>query len=451
MNKITPPDTHHPQSIKLTFKRDELVKMRGEDHCLVMPLPSPIKKDGEIWSFVVVPVAVTDDLQMKQNGQDILCRNEAEAHQIAKSLVEKIQRQLAEQPTPCDVLEIVEIIHGDEILVDIIPLTTLPEASGQSGAVEDASPDPDFLDIGHSHWAQPDGSFNAGLTTIREHSHFIEAYRLCRYHQPYPANNNLWCYGVERIRMKLDGTVSAVCYGKRWLYNTEIEAREMFTKCKAGIPQECDTLLNRPQKSAQARLEDHQLTEIQGLIDRAHDPVAKGAHLRRKQEILQARREGERAIVQNGPDVSEAENMRSREILFSELFPDFHALKARIKHCTPGDFPKWKEEMRRALAIDCRRLKIPSPFKHHFTIDDEFVRRLTAARSAKSPARAEDIEAVLNWASKGYDQMRSQAVAEAISVATGSKLNPVNFKRRRARKLRLFSKKTGRHETEPGQ
>lgn len=429
------------------------MKMRGGTLYMVLPLVPPIEKDGEKFPFVVLPVEVTEDLQIKQNGQDIICRNEAEARETAKLLVEKTRQQLAEKPTPCDVLEMVEIIRGNEILVNIIPLTTLPKAASQSLPVENLPPDKDFLDIGHAHWKQPDGSVNAGLTTIREHTPFIEAYRLCRYHQPYSADEKLWPYGVERIRMKEDKTVTEVCYGKRWLFDTEAEARDRFNKCKAGIPDERNLLLNRPRKTAQEQQEDWRLEQIQHLIDAAHDPQSKAAHQRHKQEILDARRERERqrAEARRLTEESEAALAHSREILFADLFPDFHAAKASRTNYPSDDLSKWKEEMRRALAVDCRRLKIPSPFNHHFTTDDEFVKRLTAAQKAKTPARAEDIEAVLNWAAKGYAEMKPENVAEKISHVADCKLNPVNFKRRRTRKFRLFAKHKGRFETEAGQ
>ena len=440
------------RTVKLSFNRDDLIKMRGGTFYMVLPLVPIIEKDGKKFPFVVLPVGVAEDLQLKQNGQDIICRDEAEAHETAKLLVEKARQQLAEKPTLCNVLEIVEIIRGDEILVNIIPLTGLPKASGQSPAVENLPPDKDFLDIGHAHWKQPDGSVNAGLTTIREHTPFIEAYRLCRYHQPYLADEKLWPYGVERIRMKEDRTVTEVCCGERWLFDTEAEARDCFSKCKSGISDERNLLLNRPQKTAQEQQEDWRLEQIQKFIDAAHDPQSKSAHQRHKQEILDARseRERERAETRRLAEQSEGALAHSRAILFAKLFPDFHAAKARRKNYPSADLSRWKEEMRRALAVDCRRLKIPSPFNHHFTTDDEFVKRLTAAQKAKSPARAEDIEAVLNWVAKGYAEMKPEDVAEKISDVAGCKLNPVNFKRHRTRKLRLFAKHKGRFETEAG-
>lgn len=420
---------------------------------MALPLVPPIEKDGETFPFVVLPVEVTEDLQVRQNGQDIICRNEAEARETAKLLAEKARQQLAEKPTACDVLEIAEIIRGEEISVNIIPLSILLKAASQPRSIENPPPDKDFLDIGHAHWKQPDGNVNAGLTTIHEHTPFIEAYRLCRYHQQFVADEKPWPYGVERIRMKEDKDVMEVCDGKRWLFDRETEARAHFSKCKAGIPEERNRLLNRPRKTAHEQQEDWQLEQIQKLIDTAHDSESKAAHQRRKHEILAARSERERecAEARRVAEQSEAALARSREILFAELFPDFHAVKARLRNCPSDDLSKWKEEMRRALKVDCRRLKIPSPFNHHFTIDDEFVKRLTAAQRAKSPARAEDIEAVLNWAAKGYEEMKPEAVAEKISDVAGCELDPANFKRRRSRKFRLFAKHKGRCETEAGQ
>jgi hypothetical protein len=443
----------HERSVKLSFKRDDFMKMRGGTFYMALPLVPPIEKDGEKFPFVVLPVEVTEDLQIKQNGRDIICRNEAEARETAKLLIEEAQQELAEKPTPCDVLEMAEIIRGDEILVDVIPLTALPKADSQLLSVENPPPDKDFLDIGHAHWKQSDGSVSAGLTTIREHTPFIEAYRLCRYHQPYPAGEKLWAFGVERIRMKEDETVTEVCYGKRWLFDTEVEARDHFNKYKAGIADERNLLLNRPRKTAQEQQEDWRLEQIQKLIDAAHDPQTRAAHQRHKQEIFDARRERERQRdeARRLAEESEASLARSRESLFANLFPDFHAAKANRKNYPNENLSRWKEEMRRALAVDCRRLKIPSPFNHHFTANDEFVRRLTAAQKAKSPARAEDIEAVLNWAAKRYDEMKPKDVAEKISDVADCKLNPANFKRHRTRKLRLFAKHKGRFETERGQ
>jgi hypothetical protein len=444
-------DSIERRGMKMNIGREDLVKIReGKVRQIVGEVIPPIQKDGNTFTFVVLPVKVDQNLKLQQMGRGIvLCQNEAQARETAKNLNDEILRQQPEPAAPCDVLESVEIIRGHEIVVDIIPLPSLPQAAGQSGSVEEIPPDREFLDIGHAHWKQPDGTVNAGLTTIREHTSFVESYRLCKYHQPYPSDGKLWPYGVERIRNAENGTEIEVEYGNRWLFATEIEAHQNFEERKTGIHKEREKLLNRPQKTQQELLEDRQLEQIQAYIDRAGDQQTKAAHQRQKQVILDARRDRENELGQARcvRERSEAETAHAREILFAELFPDLHKVKAQRERSPPADLHQWKEKMRRALKIDCRRLKIPSPF-NEFIVTDELVHRLNAARKAKSPARAEDIEVVLNWVAKGYANMKQSEVAKRVSPQP---VDPKNFGKRLTRKFRLRSKLKGRPETQVGQ
>lgn len=426
----------------MTFSRDQLIKMRGSSPYLALPLIPTIERDGEKFPYMVIRVEVTNDLEFKPTDERLLCRNEGEARENAKRLCEERNRAEAEKPTPCDVLEVAELIRGQEATVRVLPISQLPKFAGKAEAVENKEPDHDFLDIGHVHWEQPGVGVEAGLGTILEHDHFIEAYRLCKYHEPYPMHGALWPFGVECVEMKEDGTVKEVRFGKRWVRNTEEEARAVFEKLKAGIPRERDALLNGPKKSKEEKREDGQLEQIQKLIAAARDRQTRAAHERHRQKILDVRRAREQAQAEASQRTEQQEKERTaaQEKLFEELFPNLHAVKARLKDCRLEDVPDWKDQMRRALKIDCRRLKISSPF-NQFIVTDDLVQQLNAARKAKSPARAEDIEVVLNWAAKRYAEMPQAKIARLVSSHS---VNPASFGKRLTRKFGLKSNLKGR-------
>ena len=73
--------------LTVTFPREELAKYRDLNACVLsFSLIVPIRHEGRICPFVVFPVEITPELELKQTGEGILCDDEAEATEIRNEI-----------------------------------------------------------------------------------------------------------------------------------------------------------------------------------------------------------------------------------------------------------------------------------------------------------------------------------------------------------------------------
>jgi hypothetical protein len=88
------------QILTVVFPREELAKRLDLQECVLsFGLVVPIQHEGRICRFVVFPVIITPELELKQVGEGILCADEAEATETRNEI-----QELKKQKTPAVVL-----------------------------------------------------------------------------------------------------------------------------------------------------------------------------------------------------------------------------------------------------------------------------------------------------------------------------------------------------------
>ena len=124
-------------------------------------------------------------------------------------------------------------------------------------------------------------------------------------------------------------------------------------------------------------------------------------------------------------------------------------VKGRGNAVTEAQMPAHVEELKRAMRIDCARLGLTSPF-HQLVMDDELTVKVANALKAKSPVKADQIEAVLSWFSRGYEKMTEKEWAAEVARQTNIPVSPAGLGKTISKKFGLKSKLKGRPETGSG-
>ena len=99
------------------------------------------------------------------------------------------------------------------------------------------------------------------------------------------------------------------------------------------------------------------------------------------------------------------------------------------------------------MRVDCARLGIVSPF-NNFALDGALAKRVARAMQARSPAKPEQIEAVLNWIARDYQTMREKDWTAEISKRINAPVKSAGLGETISKKFGLKSKLKGRPEME---
>ena len=80
------------QTLTLTLNREELTQRLDKRECVVsFGLSKPIQHNGKSYPFVVFPIRITPELDLKQTGEGILCADEAQANRTRNNIASKNQ------------------------------------------------------------------------------------------------------------------------------------------------------------------------------------------------------------------------------------------------------------------------------------------------------------------------------------------------------------------------
>jgi hypothetical protein len=438
-------DHRERQAYRLIFTKSELESMRRHPALIIqLALDPPLVEDGETFRWRVDPIEVTDDLKIVPRGPGVLCRDDVEASREISRLQKEIIDELNERPIAGKQTVFARVIGVQRAEVECILLSQLPKGNQNKFevTVKDLPSDKAFVDIGQARWQSMDGSDQAALAIMRSHKNLVQAYRVICFDSPVKCRDGKQRrWAVERLLA--DQQQNPIRVLKRELFPNESEAIACFEKYRKAIPEERQRLTSKPvSNNPKEESENNQLQALRRFA-RTLDPKAKAGHERRIAEILaeRAERNAESLAKQTKSDHEIEQLAAAQRILFKNLFPEFY----QIKETRAGlSNEQRKEQMRRALAVDCKRLKITSPFNHGFTIDDDFLRRLNKAARARTPAKPHEIEVVLNWVAKKYNSLDAKMRAKAVSEAVGIPVAAANLKRTVARRYRLKAKLNGR-------
>ena len=422
-----------------------------------MQMAKPIKRAGEEFGWFVHPVKFMPDGPPKNLGVQLFCRDEEEAKFERDKIIahfrkreEDRKKEEAERPIAGEVLKSFEVGKGRAMTIEAIPVRVLPMATGAQIPASELPPDKPLVDIVHASWRGADGSSQAALSLVREKHEFMDMVRLIRYDQPVEKDGKLFAFGLEWANCELNGTARRVKF--RRLFATEAEADAKFQNTQRDTPLLRKWVAEKAQEgSAQERQEAERIRQLQSLADKTHSPEAKKRHLAVIENIRAEQRERARVQAEAAAEKERLQREHDKAVhqLINEYFPTVAEVKGRFKAVTEAQMPAHVEELKRAMRIDCARLGVISPF-HQLVMDDELTVKVANALKAKSPVKADQIEAVLNWFSRGYEKMTEKEWTAEVARQTNIPVSPAGLGKTISKKFGLKSKLKGRPETESG-
>jgi hypothetical protein len=421
-----------------------------------MKLDKPIERNGEKFGWFVYPVKFTPMGKTVNLGKQIFCRNEIETNAERDRLLamfkqeqEDRKRAETERPIPGEVLKTVEVIRGQELRIEAIPVSILPHVKGADVSASELPPDEPFIDIVHAYWRGADGSGQAALSVARDAHEFIKVFRLIRYARPVEHDGKLFSFGVELA--ECDVQLNALRVTERHFCATHQEAEESFKEKQAEAPKLRAVLLQQLPKSPQEQQECVQIQQVQALADKTHAPAAKAGHLKVISRIRDQQRERQRIKMEADEEKARLEKQQHAAfaLLIGQYFPTVKEVKARMKVVAGREVPEWKEELRRAMRVDCARLGIVSPF-NNFALDGALAEEVARAMQAKSPVKPDQVEAVLNWIANGYEAMPEEEWTAEVANHINLRVSPAGLAKTISKKFGLKSKLKGRPVAKSG-
>jgi hypothetical protein len=430
--------------VKLQVSRRELEAVRGQE-AVVMKWqpPEPEVVNGESFPFRVDKVRVLDDLRIESLGESVLCRTEEEAVREG----DRLWKEQMSKPQSCEVLDWKNITAGQHLTITMFPITQLLTIKEKSKGGGEPWAQENFKEIMQVSFVSQAGTGQLGLSFATDFGRFTEVYRVVNYVKAVPVFGVAHFFGVERA--ELDEMQVPMRLLERNLFQTEEEAKSVFKRACENIPWVAAERAGASAEKIQAlRAEAEQIRAIQAFVDKAHHPVAKARHQERILKIIRERAEKEaREIAAKAAEAKRNDEMtRANSILMKELFPDLYKVKERWGGVAAKDMSKYLDEMRKGLAIDCRRLGMGDPFGG-LPSDHDFVSRLVSAHKAKSPVKAAQIEAVLNSRAKGYENMPEEEWTLAVERVVGEGVSRGGLARTISEKFGLRSNLKGRPES----
>lgn len=448
-------------SLPLALSKKQFNALAKEPFQVIhLKLVEPFVRDGQEYWWCVQPIKFTPEGKIVFAGDNVICRDEAEADATQQNLVTLYKREEemrlraeAERPIPGETRGMVYVVEVHSITAEGTPLSSIL-AQGKNSTVSSESPLPDaaIVDVGNLYWKGGDNSGQAMKAVITKSVHTVNAFRLVRYTDPIQTDGRTFRYGVEYAQFAEYSPKSEVLrVMERCLVATEAEAMAMMKQKEIDAPKLRARLLNEPVKSAEELKEEATINTIQAMANGAHDLAAKERHLKRIEAIRGAQRERTRLAAEAAAEQARdrAAEVKAFNILMDENFPTVAKVKAELKVANLQPSPEYWENIRRAMKIDCARLGISSPF-NHFVMDDKFTLDVTKALKSKSPIKPDQVTAVLNWVSKDYQAMKEEEWTADVAEKIRAPVKPSGLGKTISQKFGLKSKLKGRPETESG-
>lgn len=456
--KGSPFDPPLPYQLSLDVTAEKLAALYKEPVLVVMMrMDKPITRAGEEFGWFVHPVRLMPDGPPRNLGLQIFCRDEEEAKFERQKILadfrkreEDRKKDESERPIAGEVLKSFETGKGRAMTIEAIPVTELTKATGVQLPASELPPDEPLVDIVHAKWQGADGSSQAALSLVREKYEYMDVVRLIRYDKPVEYDGKLFAFGVEWAKCELNGMARRVKV--RGLFVSEAEANAKFEKTQREVPQLRRAVTKMQQEgSKQEREEAARIRQLQALADKTHSTEAKKRHLALIETIRSEQRERARVKTEAaaGEERLQREHDKAVQRLINEYFPTVAEVKGRFKAMTEAQMPVLVEELKRAMRVDCARLGVISPF-HQMVVDDELAVKVANALKAKSPVKADQIEAVLNWFNRGYENMPEKEWTAEVARQTNLPVNPGGLGKTISNKFGLKSKLKGRPETGSG-